>query len=180
MTAHLPLRCESRSTFAPSSSSPCGSTSKSLIRKNSIKLTNLQRVTSNPLTSITFDTKYGSVLLSLIFSLFSLIFSFCDWCSCEMRMISDLSILISFSNSLVRDTTSSVDSFRMSSLISSYRCAKRERRKTRFTWVIFSEESIFLFENITSLCVVSFIVIFKNEVYLWIILINIGDRVYQC
>ena len=28
MTAHFPLRCESRSTLAPSSSSPCGSMSK--------------------------------------------------------------------------------------------------------------------------------------------------------
>ena len=28
ITAHLPLRCESKSTLAPSSSSPCGSMSK--------------------------------------------------------------------------------------------------------------------------------------------------------
>ena len=52
-TTHLPRRCASRSTFAPSSSSSSSGCISS--------------------TSTTFPTKYGSWLFSLIFSLLSLI-----------------------------------------------------------------------------------------------------------
>mmetsp|Transcript_16785 Transcript_16785/g.29064 ORF Transcript_16785/g.29064 Transcript_16785/m.29064 type:complete len:225 (+) Transcript_16785:1387-2061(+) len=94
-TTHFPLRCESRSTFAPSSA---GSSSgfKSKI-------------------STTFPTRYGSCLLTLIFSLFSLIFSFMAFCSCCRRKLSFFITLISFSSSRVRTWMSSTLDLRISS-----------------------------------------------------------------
>mmetsp|Transcript_18923 Transcript_18923/g.54648 ORF Transcript_18923/g.54648 Transcript_18923/m.54648 type:complete len:251 (-) Transcript_18923:45-797(-) len=86
-TQHLPLRCASRSMFAPSSS---GSSSGSMSS-----------------SSTTFATRYGSCLLSLIFSAFSLIFSFCVCCSCSSREFSFRSTLISFSSIRVRCAISS-------------------------------------------------------------------------
>mmetsp|Transcript_12566 Transcript_12566/g.22224 ORF Transcript_12566/g.22224 Transcript_12566/m.22224 type:complete len:208 (+) Transcript_12566:1775-2398(+) len=76
-TTHFPFRCASKSMLAPSSSSSSSGWMSS--------------------TSTMFETRYGSWLLSLIFSLFSLIFSFKEDCSRARRVDSSFSTRHSFS-----------------------------------------------------------------------------------
>mmetsp|Transcript_17270 Transcript_17270/g.45242 ORF Transcript_17270/g.45242 Transcript_17270/m.45242 type:complete len:221 (+) Transcript_17270:1340-2002(+) len=88
-TTHLPWRCASRSTAAPSSSS------------------SLSGCTSS--TSTILDTKYGSWLFILIFSLFSLIFSRSPLCSRLRRVDSSFNTRFSLSRSRERCEIASAD-----------------------------------------------------------------------
>lgn len=63
-----------------------GKTNKQLEQRSQRANTQFEKCSS--LTSITFDTKYGRVLLTLIFSSFSLIFSLCAVNSCWILIIS--------------------------------------------------------------------------------------------